>query len=117
MDRRQRKECGEYKYRIQELRELYEDLDIVADIKKKRLEWIGHVAKIDQGRTVKKIQKIFESKPEGSRRRGRPKLRQLEDVQEDLRKMKGKRGDRRQSKGGMDGGNWGGRRTKGSARK
>jgi hypothetical protein len=34
----------------QELRELYKDLDILADIKKKRLEWIGHVVRMDQGR-------------------------------------------------------------------
>ena len=53
-----------------ELRELYKDLDIVADIKKKRLEWIGQVLRMDQGTTVK----IFESKLEGSRR-GRPRLR------------------------------------------
>ena len=72
----------------QELRELYKDLDIVADIKKKRLEWIGHVVRMDQGRTVKKI---FESKPEGSRRRGRPRLRWLEDVEKDLWEMKVKR--------------------------
>jgi hypothetical protein len=31
------------------------ELDIVADIKKKRLEWIGHMVRMDQGRTVKKI--------------------------------------------------------------
>jgi len=60
------------------LRELYKDLDIVADIIKK-MEWIGHVLRMDQGRTVKKV---FESKPEG-RRRGR--LRWLEDVEKDLR--------------------------------
>jgi hypothetical protein len=30
-----------------ELRELYKYLDIVADIKKKILEWIGHVARMD----------------------------------------------------------------------
>jgi hypothetical protein len=41
------------------LRELYKDLDIVVGIKKKRLEWIGHVG-MDQDRTVTKI---FESKP------------------------------------------------------
>ena len=48
--------------------ELCKALDM-ADIKKKRLEWIGHVVKMDhgQGRTVNKI---FESKPEGSTRRG-----------------------------------------------
>jgi hypothetical protein len=39
----------------EEMRELYKDLDIVADIKKKRLEWIGHVVRLVQGKTVKKI--------------------------------------------------------------
>jgi len=34
----------------QEMRELYKDLDTVAYIKKKRLEWIGHVVRMDQGR-------------------------------------------------------------------
>jgi len=34
----------------QELRELYKDLDTAADIKKKRLEWIGHVVRMYQGR-------------------------------------------------------------------
>ena len=43
---------------------------------------------MDQGRTVKKIS---ESKLEGSRRRGRPRLRWLEFVEEDLWEMKGKR--------------------------
>ena len=32
------------------LRELYKGLDITADIKKKRLKWIGHVVRMDQGR-------------------------------------------------------------------
>ena len=66
----------------QELKELYKELDIVVDVKKKRREWIGHV-RIDQGRTVK----ILENKPEGSRRR-RPRMRWLEDVKMDLREMK-----------------------------
>ena len=72
----------------QELRELYKDLNIVADIKKKRVEWNGHVVRMDQRKTVKKI---FESKPQGSRRTGRPRLRWLEDVQKYLREMKFKR--------------------------
>jgi len=46
----------------QELRELRKDLEIVGDIKKKRLEWIGHVVRMDQGRTDKKV---LESKPMG----------------------------------------------------
>jgi hypothetical protein len=40
---------------IQKLRELYEHLDIVADIKRKRLEWFVNVVRMDQGRTVKEI--------------------------------------------------------------
>jgi hypothetical protein len=39
----------------QELRELYKNLDIDADVSKKRLEWNGPVVRINQGRTVKKI--------------------------------------------------------------
>jgi hypothetical protein len=39
----------------QELRELYKDLYIAGDIKKERLEWIGHVVRMDQGRRDKKI--------------------------------------------------------------
>jgi hypothetical protein len=43
---------------------------------------------MDQGRTAKKI---FESKPEGRRRRGTPRMRWLEDVEKDIREMKVKR--------------------------
>ena len=43
---------------------------------------------MDQGRTVKKT---FESKLEGSRRTGRPRLRWLEEVEKDLREIKVKR--------------------------
>ena len=38
----------------QEIRELQKDPDIVGDIVKKKLEWIGHVVRMDQGRKVKK---------------------------------------------------------------
>jgi hypothetical protein len=62
------------------LRELYEDLNIVADINTERVGWNGHVVRMDQGRTVKKV---YENKLEQSRR-GRPKLRWLEDVEKDL---------------------------------
>jgi len=64
---------------------------MVTDIKEKRLELIGHVVRMDQGRTVKKI---FESKPEGSRRGGRPRMRWLEDVEKDIQEMKVKRWQR-----------------------
>jgi hypothetical protein len=43
---------------------------------------------MDQGRT---FNKIFETKPEVSRKGGRPRMRWLEDVKKDLREMKVKR--------------------------
>jgi hypothetical protein len=43
---------------------------------------------MDQGRTVKKI---FECKPEGSRRMGKPRLRWVEDTEKDLCEIKVKR--------------------------
>jgi hypothetical protein len=42
------------------MRELYRDAYIVAGIEEKRLEWTGHVVRVNQGRTFKKI---FDSKP------------------------------------------------------
>ena len=75
----------------QELRELHKRLDTVVDIEMKRLEWIGHILRIDYGRVDKKI---HESKLEGRRRRrrGRPLLRCLENTK-DLWEMKVKNGD------------------------
>jgi len=35
--------------------ELYKHPDVEADVKKKRLEWIGHVVRMDQGRILKKL--------------------------------------------------------------
>jgi hypothetical protein len=46
----------------QKLRVQYKDLDTVADIIKKILQWLGNVVRMDHARIVKKI---FESKPEG----------------------------------------------------
>jgi predicted metal-binding protein len=46
---------------------------------------IGYMVRMDQRRRIKKV---FGSKPEGSRRSGRPRLRWLEDVDKYLREMK-----------------------------
>ena len=72
----------------QELRELYRDPDIVGDIKRKRLEWIGHVLRMERGRTARRI---LEEKPEGRRKVGRQRLRWLDGVEEDLRLLRVKR--------------------------
>jgi hypothetical protein len=58
------------------LRELYKDLDIIADVKKK-LKWFRHILRMDQRR----VKKVFESKLEGSRKKGRSRLRWLEQVE------------------------------------
>jgi hypothetical protein len=63
----------------QELCALYKDLDIVADVKKRGLEWVGHVVRMDQGRT---LNKIFESILEGRE--------ELQDLERDGWKVLGR---------------------------
>lgn len=63
----------------QELAGIFKYLDIIVDIKKKRLECFGNMIRTDQRRTIKKI---FEIIPEGSRRNGKPRLKCLQNVRE-----------------------------------
>ena len=65
----------------------YKTPDIVSRIKIRRLEWLGHVVRMNETRPVKKI---FERKL-GRRGRGRPRLRWINDVEDDLRKIGVKR--------------------------
>ncbi|PSN42061.1 hypothetical protein C0J52_15581 [Blattella germanica] len=67
-----------------ELQELFGQPDIVVKIKQERIRWVGHVQKMSETRTVKNI---FIGKLDGRRRRGRPRKRRIDDVEEDLRKM------------------------------
>ena len=66
----------------------YKSQDIVTVIKIRRLECLGHVIRVNETRSVKKI---FEGKLEGRRGRGRPRLRWIKDVEDDLRKLDVKR--------------------------
>ena len=52
------------------------------------MEWLGHVIRINEIRSVKKI---FEGKLEGRTGTGRPRLRWIDDVEDDLRKLGVKR--------------------------
>jgi len=47
------------------------------------LKWLGHIIRTNETRSVK----IFEGKLEGRRGRGRPRLRWINDVEDDLRKL------------------------------
>ena len=49
----------------------------MAVIKIRRLEWIGHVIRVNETRSVKKI---FEGKLDGRRGRGQPRLRWIDDL-------------------------------------
>ena len=84
-----RKESGQWRIKTnEELRTKYKSQDIVFVIKIRRLEWLGHVSRMNETRSVKKI---FEGKLEGRRGRGRPRLRWINDVEDDLRKLGVKR--------------------------
>jgi hypothetical protein len=71
--------------RNRELEELYNHPNIVAEIKCNRLRWLGHVERMPEDRMVKKI---YLGHPSGRRLRGRPRKRWLDDVEDDIRKMR-----------------------------
>ena len=83
------KENGQWRIKTnEELMTKYKAPDIVNVIKIRRLEWLGHVVRMNETRSVKKI---FEGKLEGRRGRGRPRLGWINDVEDDLRKLGVKR--------------------------
>jgi len=67
-----------------ELRTKYKSQDIVTVIKIRRLQWLGHVSRMNETRCVNKI---FEGKLEGRRGRGQPRLRWINNVEDDLQKF------------------------------
>ena len=67
-----------------DIQELFKQSDIVVTIKKGRIKWAGHVQRMPETRSVKKV---FLGKPDGRRRSGRPRERWLDDLEEDLRKL------------------------------
>ena len=53
-----------------------------------RLEWLGHIIRMNETGCVREI---FEGKLEGRRGKGRPRLRWINDVEDNLRKLGVKR--------------------------
>jgi len=83
------KENGQWRIKTNaELITKYKSQDTVTVIKIRRVEWLGHVIRMNETRSVKKI---FEGKLERRRSRGRPRLRWVNDVEDDLRKLGVKR--------------------------
>jgi hypothetical protein len=58
--------------------------DIVRFIKGRRIAWLGHVMRMEDKRTSKRI---LQWKPTGTRNRGRPWKRWIASIEEDLQIM------------------------------
>jgi hypothetical protein len=67
-----------------ELNKLIENADIVRFIKSKRIGWLGHVMRMDDNGTPKRI---LEWKPIITRIRGRPRKRWIADIEGDMQIM------------------------------
>ena len=73
---------GEWrKLHNEELNSLYSSPNIVRVIKSRRLRWAGHVARMEEGRGVRKV---LVGKPEGKRPLGRPRRRWEDNIKMDL---------------------------------
>jgi hypothetical protein len=67
-----------------ELNKLINNADIGRFIKSRRIAWPGHVMRVDDKRTPKRI---LEWKPIGARTRGRQRKRWIADIEEDMQIM------------------------------
>jgi len=78
---------GEWrKLRNEELSDLYSLPNIVQVVKSRRMRWVGHVARMGEGRGV---HRVLVGKPEGKRPLGRPRHRLEDDINMDLQKVGG----------------------------
>jgi hypothetical protein len=65
-----------------ELHNLYSSQDIIRQIKSRRMWWVGHVARMGEGRNV---YRVLVGKPEGKRPTERPRRRWEDGIKMDLR--------------------------------
>jgi hypothetical protein len=78
-------EDGSWRIRMNyELKDLIGNADIVRFIKSRRIAWLGHVMRMDDKRTPKRL---LEWKPIGMRTGGRPRKRWIAGIEEDLQIM------------------------------
>ena len=76
---------GEWrKLHNEELNDLYSSPNIVRVRKWRRMRWAGHVARMEEGRSV---HKVLVGKPEGKRPLGRPRRRWEDNIKMDLQEV------------------------------
>jgi hypothetical protein len=68
----------------EELHILYSSPNIIMHIKSRRMRWVGHVARMGEGRN---FYRVLVGKPEGKRPLGRPRHRWEDGIRMDLRKI------------------------------
>ena len=79
-----RKQGREWRIRNNEdIENIIRKKDIVSFVKARRTSWVGHVESMDS----RMPKRVMREKIYTRRKRGRPKVRWLDDVQEDLREM------------------------------
>lgn len=81
----------------QELKDLFKEPCIAGVIRAQRIRWMGHVMRLPYSRATRQI---LQSKIGGKKRRGRPKDRWKNEVEDDIRKLnvanwKGKTADKK----------------------
>jgi hypothetical protein len=74
-----------------ELHSLYSSPNIVRAIKSRRMRWAGHVARMEEGRS---LYRVLVGRPKRKRSQGRPRRRWQDNIKLDLRDI------------GIDGANW-----------
>jgi hypothetical protein len=71
-----------------EIQNMYKSPDVVTETKVRRLEWLGHVVRMEDTRLP---EGVFNAKPEDRRSVGRSRLKWLEDVDADIKALGVKR--------------------------
>ncbi|EFN80576.1 Putative uncharacterized transposon-derived protein F52C9.6, partial [Harpegnathos saltator] len=69
----------------EEINNILEGEDIVRFIKSRRISWMGHIQRMGTERMPKEV---YKGKIYGTAKRGRPRKRWIQDVLEDLKRMK-----------------------------
>ena len=82
---------GEWiKLHNEELSDLFPLPNIVRVVKSRRMRWVGHVARMGEGRGMNRV---LVGKPEGKRPLGRPRRRWEDNIKMDLQEVGGDCGD------------------------